>query len=138
MRVRVILRVRVLMRVRGAFVWVRLLTHHEFGGGHAGAEDPMAGDPTEIDRETAEGAAQVIDRQAQIEERADDHVAGGAGETVEVERLCQPSTPSVLAKTEVLHIGEDDVIEHFHTHQDPRGDQSLGQPHIIVTRLRVA
>ena len=98
----------------------------------------MAGDAAEIDREAAEGAAQVIDRQAEIEERADDHVAGGAGETVEVERLCQPSTPSVLAKTEVLHIGEDDVIEHFHPHQDPRGDQPLGQPHVVVTRLRIA
>ena len=104
MRVRKIgLRVRVLMRVR-------LLTHHKFGGGYAGAEDAMAGNTAEIDREAAEGGAQVIERQAEIEEGADDHVAGGAGETVEVERLCQPSTPSVLAEAVVLHVREDHVI----------------------------
>ena len=75
----------------------------------------------QVDGEAAERAAQVVERQAEIEQRAEDHVARGAGETIEIERLCQPSTPSVLAKAEVLHVREDHVIEHVDPHQDPGG-----------------
>ena len=128
-----------IMRVRDSTMRVRfILTYDEFRCGDAGAQDAVGGDTTEINRKAAEGAAQVIEREAEIEERAQDHVARGAGETIEVERLCQPSTPSVLAKTEVLHVSEDHVIEHVDPHQDPRRDQPLGQPHIVFARLRIA
>ncbi len=115
-----------------------LLTDDELGGGNAGAQDAVGGDAAKVHGEAAEGAAQVIEREAEIEERAQDHVARGAGETVEIQRLCQPSTPSVLAKTEVLHVGEDHVVEHLDTHQDPGRDEPLGQPHVVVARLRIA
>ncbi len=137
-----------IMRVRGAFMSVRgmvmrvgvrlLLADHELGGGDAGAQDAVGRDAAEIDREAAEGAAQVFERQTEIEEGAKNHVARGAGETVQIQGLCQPSTPSMLAKTEVLHVCEDDMVQNFHPHQDARRHQPLGQPDVVLARLRIA
>ena len=136
-----IMRVRMFVRVRGAFMKVRvrlLFADHELGGGNAGAQDAVGRDATEIHGEAAEGAAQVIEREAEIEERAQDHVARGTGETIEIQRLCQPSTPSVLAKTEILHVREDHVVQHLDPHQDSGRDEPFGQPHVVFARFRIA
>ena len=141
MRVRVRMRVHVIMGVPGIVrvrVVMRVHAGLELGRRDAGAQDPGGGDAAEVGRQAAERGAEVFERQAEVDEGADEHVPGRAGEAVEVQGLGQPSTPSMLAKTEVLHVGEDDVIQHFHPHQDARRHQPLRQPHIVLTGLRVA
>ena len=141
MRVRVVMRVHVIMGVQGIVrvrVVMRVHAGLELGRRDAGAQDPGGGDAAEVGRQAAERGAEVFERQAEVDEGADEHVTGRAGETVEVQGLGQPSTPSMLAKTVVLHVREDDVIEDVDPHQDARGRQSLGQPHVVVARLGIA
>src|SRR5688500_14522410 len=61
----------------------------EFGRRDTRAQHLLAGDCPAVDRQTAERCAQILWRQPEIEQRADDHVARGAGETVEIERFRQ-------------------------------------------------
>jgi hypothetical protein len=128
--------VRVMMLLRGMFVVSGLRV--KLRRRDPAAEHARGRHLAQFGGETAERRTQVVDWQPQVEQRAEDHVARGAGETIEVERLCQPSTPSVLAEAVVLHVREDHVIEHVYPHQDASGRQPFGQPHVVVARLGIA
>ena len=56
----------------------------ELGGRDAGAQDPLRVNVGVAKRQASERAAQVVERQTGIEQRAERHVAGDAGETIEV------------------------------------------------------
>lgn len=88
----------------------------EFGGRHSSSEDTLGIDAPVLLRQAAERRSEVLDRQPQIEQPADDHVAGYTGETVEIQRLRQPSDLLILSKTVVLHVCKHDVIEHVDSH----------------------
>ena len=51
---------------------------------HAGAQHTVGRHGAVLERQTAERRAQTIDRQTQIEQRPEEHVARSAGETVDV------------------------------------------------------
>ena len=57
----------------------------ELGGAHARAHHPLRPDGVAIDREASERAAQAVERQAGVKQRAEDHVARCAGEAVEIQ-----------------------------------------------------
>jgi hypothetical protein len=61
----------------------------ELSGRDAGAEHALGGDGSVVDRQTAERLAQRRDRQPEIEQGAEDHVARCAGKAVEIQRLAQ-------------------------------------------------
>ena len=112
--------------------------HPEFCRRHPGAQDAAGRKAAEIGCTAAQRAAQIVEREPEIEQRAEDHVARRAGKTVEIQRLRQPSTPSVLAEAVILHVRENHVIEHIYPHQDAGGGQTFGQPHVVFARLGIA
>ena len=59
--------------------------HLELGGRHTGPGDSLGPDRVSIDRQAAQRTAQVIERQAGIEQRPQDHVARGTARTIEVD-----------------------------------------------------
>ena len=63
-----------------------LLVHAELRGRHAGAKHALGGDGVAVERQAAEGASQILERQAGVEERAEHHVPGNPGEAVEVQQ----------------------------------------------------
>ena len=63
---------------------VRVFVDAELGGRDAGAQDAMSVHVRVADRQAAEGAAQLVERQTGVEQRAERHIAGDAGETIEV------------------------------------------------------
>jgi hypothetical protein len=105
---------------------------------HAGTQHASCGDPTEIDRQGSQRGSQIVERPAQVEQCAEDHVSGRAGEAVEVKRLGQRSKGPVFAKTVVLLVREDHVIEYRDPHEHTRGDQPFRQPAVVLARQRVA
>ena len=62
-----------------------LPSHVELGRADATTDDGLRPDGVPCDREAAERAADVLERDARVDESTQDHVAGGTGETVEVE-----------------------------------------------------
>ena len=64
-----------------------VLVHAELRRRDAALDHALGGDVPALDAEAAERRLQLVERQAGIDERAEDHVAGGAGETVEVQQL---------------------------------------------------
>ena len=72
------------------------LDHLYVRGRHARAQD-LAHTQLVTDAKAAECLAQPLDRQPRIDERAEDHVARGAGKTIEVEhaRHQSPFGPSI-------------------------------------------
>jgi len=64
---------------------VRVLVHAELRGRHAGAQHAVGVNVRIAERKSPEGALQLVERQTGIEERAERHVAGDAGETIEIE-----------------------------------------------------
>ena len=78
--------VGVIMPVRSVvIVLVRVLVHTELGRGHAGSQDAIGMDVRIAEREAAERLAQIVERQAGVEQGAERHVAGDAGETIEIQ-----------------------------------------------------
>ncbi len=85
-------------RVLGAGCWVlsavlsagcrvlRMLVYDELRRRHPGAKDALGTDVEARHGEAAESPLQVLERQAGIEHRAERHVAGDPGETVEVQK----------------------------------------------------
>jgi hypothetical protein len=63
------------------------LVHAELDRAEAVLHDGVGRDLAAPDRERPERLLQRLERYARIDERAEDHVAGRAGETVEVEDL---------------------------------------------------
>ena len=65
---------------------ILLFVDHELGRRDAGAQDPFAPRPRNRRRARLPSArSQVLERQPGVEKRAEHHVAGNPGETVEVE-----------------------------------------------------
>ena len=62
--------------------------HSELGRRHARPEHAVGGDGVAVERQAAEGAAQIVERQAGVDERTEHHVAGNAGKAVEVQHAC--------------------------------------------------
>ena len=65
--------------------WAGVLVHVELGRRDAGAEHACRGHVVARHGEAAERALQVVERQPGVEKRAEHHVAGDAGEAVEVQ-----------------------------------------------------
>ena len=72
------------VRMRARVV-VTVFVHAEFRRRHAGAQHLLRVHVTVSERQAAERAGQLGERQAGVEERAERHVAGDAGEAVEIE-----------------------------------------------------
>ena len=62
----------------------RRFLHPELRRRHAGTEHAVGRHGAVLYRQAAERRAQAVDRQPQIEQRAEEHVARRAGETVDV------------------------------------------------------
>ena len=62
-----------------------LAEHMELRGDDTSARDALRPDVVGVDGKAAQRAAQIIQRQAGIDQGAEDHVASRAGETVQVE-----------------------------------------------------
>ena len=56
---------------------------------HARTQHALRRDRPMIDRQAPERAAKCIQWKPEIEQRPEDHIAGDAGETIEVQRLAQ-------------------------------------------------
>ncbi len=63
----------------------RTVDHPELGGRHAGAEHAVGRDVAAVDGQAAQRRTQPVERHAGVEQRAENHVAGGAVEAVEIE-----------------------------------------------------
>ncbi len=110
--VRVRLRVRVVMqRVRTVIVVMTMiiltrvtalwfpaaLDQRELRCRHAGPQDARRRELVALNRETAQGRTQHIQRQTSVQQRAQNHVAGGACEAIEVQQLAHVLTRTVSA-----------------------------------------
>ena len=83
-------RVVVLVPVRGVMPpsglpWSGVLMDDELRCGDTGSKHPRRAHIEARDREAAQGILQLVERQTGVEERAEDHVAGNPGETIEIE-----------------------------------------------------
>jgi hypothetical protein len=54
---------------------------------HAGAQHPVGRHGPVLNRQAAKRRAQAVERQAEIQQGAEEHIARGAGETIEVSNL---------------------------------------------------
>jgi hypothetical protein len=99
---RVMRRVTVMMIVRRVIVMmvfgrVIVLVDGELGSRHTGAENLLRVHvDARAEREAAERAGQIVQRQTGIDERAERHVAGYAGEAIEVQDFRHYSRPDSL------------------------------------------
>ena len=73
---------------------MRMFVHAELGSGQSGLDHPIDRHVPPFDGKAAERALQLVERQAGIEQRAENHVARRARETVEVQN--PQSNPSAL------------------------------------------
>ena len=64
---------------------ITLVMNREFGGGHTGPKHLSDGDRGAVNRQAAERGAQLLEREPRVDERAQDHVARRAGETIEIQ-----------------------------------------------------
>lgn len=81
----------------GMAVGMGMFVNPELGCGHTGLHHAIDGNIPPVDGQAAKRLLQLIERQAGIDERAEDHVAGRAGETIKVEKL-HGSEPSEKLK----------------------------------------
>ena len=125
------------------------------------ARSTRSADTAVLDRQAAERATQAVERQTEIEQRAEHHVARRAGEAVEYavratttrylvrDPCCRESAWSVTVRTvdldvslflqaAVPDVAEDDVIDHVDPHQHARRNQPLRQLDVVLARLRIA
>jgi hypothetical protein len=61
--------------------------HPKLRRGDAGFDHPIDGDVPSFDGQAPQRPLELVERQAGVEQRTENHVAGGAGETVEVQNL---------------------------------------------------
>ncbi len=88
-----------------------------------------------LDREAAERALQLVERQTGIEQRAEDHVPRRAREAVEVEDL--HSRPSALKLKNVV-AAQDDVVHQFNSNQLAGDRQPARHDPVLHARRRIA
>jgi len=98
-----------------------------------------------IDGQAAERGADVFERNACINQRADDHVAGSAGEAVEVQDGHNPTIlldgrgqPSCFRQRVIPLVGKNEVIEDLNAHDVARAQHPVRQQQIIGARRRIA
>ena len=93
---------------------VRVLVHAKLHRRHAGLEHALHRDGEPVHGQAAQGALHLLERHTGVDQRAENHVAGGAGKTVEVQRLHQ-SVP--FSEAEIPARAKDDVIHQRNAHQ---------------------
>jgi hypothetical protein len=81
----------VLRAVVGVTVGLSGLDEPELRGRDPGAQDAVGRDRPVVDRQAAEGPAELVERKAEIEQGAEHHVARHARKAVDVKRLAQRS-----------------------------------------------
>lgn len=80
------------MLVRACIVSVRGFTADmQLCRADAGARDALCPDRLAIDSQAAERASKILEWQAGVDQRAEHHVPGRAGEAIEVENLQAPT-----------------------------------------------
>ena len=121
-----------------------LAAHLELRRADARAIHSFGPDRVAIDRQGAERRADLFERHARVDQRADDHVAGGTREAVEVQDLHDLSIlhsatrqPAGFHHRVVVLLRENDVIEHLDAHDLAGSDQAIGQTQIVVARRRI-
>ena len=93
--------VRVLVRVNNRRV---LADDAELRRSNAGTHDLLGPDGFGCDRETAQRAADIVERDAGVDQRAEHHVAGRAREAVEVQ---DPQIRTILRRRRAIsHLRE--------------------------------
>jgi hypothetical protein len=97
-----------------------------------------------IDRQAAEGGADLLERHARIDERADDHVARGAREAVEVQDFHNLSIlPDATGQTAGLDqrviplLAQNQVIDDLDSHDVAGADHPRRQREVVVAWRRV-
>ena len=120
----------------------------EFRGRDARTRHALGPDCRRIDGETAEGAAEILERQAEVEQGTQNHVPGSAGEAVEIQNrqtsiiLSRPAysrlqTPG-FDKREVPLLREDQMIDDIDPHDVACVHHSGGEREVVGTRRRIA
>ena len=87
---------QMVMRVRAGSRVARLFNHPKLRSRNARAADTVGRHLAVFNRQAAERAAEPVERQPEIQQRAKDHVPRCAGETVEDKS--QPSGPYLICK----------------------------------------
>ena len=107
-------------------------------GGHACARDALGPDGIRGDREAAQGAAHVIERHADVDQRAENHVAGSAREAIEVQggqpdhlTLHAPAIRPRLDEREVALIGQDEMIDDVDADDEPGVDHARREDEVV-------
>ena len=80
--------VRATMVVRVGVLRVRvplLFVHRKLRGGDAGPQHLPGGNRRAVDGKAAKRGAKLLERQARVQQRAQHHVAGRAGEAVKIQ-----------------------------------------------------
>jgi hypothetical protein len=126
----------------------RLARDMEFGGRDARTRHALGPDCRRIDGEAAEGAAEILERQAEVEQGTQDHVTGSAGEAVEIQNrqtsiiLSRPAHPRLqpprFDEREVPLLREDQVIDDIDPHDVACVHHSGGQREVVGARRRIA
>lgn len=98
-----------------------------------------------IDGQTAQRRPDVIERNACVDQRADDHVAGSTGEAVEVQDGHNPTIlldargqPSCFGQRVIPLVGQNKVIDDVDAHDVTGTQHPLCQQQIVTTRRRIA
>ena len=98
-----------------------------------------------IDGETAQRRPDVTERNACVDQRADDHVAGSTGEAVEVQNGHNPTIlldasgqlPG-LRQGVIPLVGKNEVIDDVNAHDVAGTQHPVRQQQIVLARPRIA
>jgi len=126
----------------------RLAGDMEFRGRDACTRHALGPDCRRIDGEAAEGATEILKRQAEVEQGTENHVTGSAGEAVEIQDrqtsiiLSRPAHPRLqpprFDEREVALLREDQMIDDIDPHDVARVHHSGGQREVVGARRRIA
>jgi hypothetical protein len=86
----VVVRLMRMLRFRPRDTTVRRFEQSEFRGRHTRTQHPLRREGTVVDGEAAQRITKRVERKAEIQQRAEDHVPRRARETIEIQRLPQP------------------------------------------------
>ena len=109
----------------------------ELGRRHTGPEHTLGRDGFHVQRQTAERAPQLVSGSPRSS-RAPSTMSPDAPEKQSKYAVFATSKPSLLAKTEIAPVSQNNVVEHVDPHQHSSGDQPLGQPRSSSARLWIA
>ena len=126
----------------------RLASDMELRRRDARTRHALGPDCRRIDGEAAEGAAQILERQAEVEQGTQNHVTGSAGEAVEIQNrqtsiiLSRPAHPRLqppgFDEREVPLLGEDQMIDDIDAHDVASVHHSGRQREVVGARRRIA